>query len=152
MQIDVYAPPATAEAWSGALIAQWAFGFPLNLPDVELETQPLEDVDLPLIVGTIDGVEPPTIAETGSCDGLPDDPPRSGQGSSATFAQPSEALEAFVTGADQDPAFPVVGYTEFVTSADSRSYVLDPADPVVVVEVEKVADEWRVMGWTAAAC
>jgi len=88
---------------------------------------------------------------TGGCDGLPDDPPRRGQGPGVTFDTPIEALADFLRGTTiDDRPLPTGGYTEVEIDGITLSYVIAGDDPIVVVDALRTGEGWTIEGWSAA--
>ncbi|MGH1490331.1 MAG: hypothetical protein ACRBK7_13235 [Acidimicrobiales bacterium] len=163
VQISVYGDPAAVEWWGTALSGQWSFGFPLSIADLDPIESPYENdggresdagSDGSLIVATEVVSDPPAVLERGSCDGLPDAPPKTGLGLGTISESAPEALLAFVAEESSvDPPLPVSGYTEFPIGEDHITYaVVDGDRAIVVVEVSAVDGGWIVEEWSAAAC
>jgi len=95
----------------------------------------------------------PTVAATGSCDGLPDAPPRTGTWTGAESDTPARALADFLASPRlADPALPTGGYTEMITTDSTISYVVDVDDPLIVITVTQTEGGWTITEWSAAAC
>ncbi len=169
LQFSVLGDPAAGEWWSSALSGQLSFGLPLSIAELDPAVGPLGDGSgsgesedsgsddsggQDRVSGTQEATEAPRLPATGSCDGLPNDPPRSGVASQPVVADPAQALAAFVDGPGQamDPPLGVSGYTALLIDDDNISYVYPPDNPVVVVNVEQTADGWQVTTWEAAPC
>ncbi len=169
VQLSVLGDPATADWWSTALSGQSSFGLPLSVAGPDLDPllgpdgqgsdgEPAGSDELVAVVH--DGVDPatvPRVAPTGSCDGLPDDPPRRGVGDGSGWATAAEALAAFVAGEGSalEPPLPTTGYDEYRPAGadDARLYVFGFDDvAIVTVDVELGDDGWRVVAWEAAPC
>jgi len=178
VQLSVLGDPPTAEWWAGALTAQWSFGFPLTVagPDLDPRSNPSDlgsdesglEVDLEsddegggLVVRVVeaDPADVPRVPARGSCDGLPDDPPRTGIGPGEGFPRARDALAALValppSESGIDPPLPNGGYVEYVgVEADEpKRYAIGPDEAAyVLVEVELVDGAWQVVRWEAAPC
>jgi hypothetical protein len=164
LQLSVLGDPDTVEWWTTALSREWSAGLALSVADLDPATNPSsatgEVESTELVVAAIEDVAPadlPRVAATGSCDGLPDDPPRAGPGPDVGFGTAREALAGFVAdeGRAQDPPLPDVGYTEYWSTGgdDARSYVHGFDDTtVVVIDVERIDGSWQVARWEAAPC
>ena len=162
VQISTLGQAAVVDWWSTAISGQWSFGLPLSIAELDPLAGPLgldpdqadADADDELVVDSVVVAERPVVAATGSCDGLPDDPPREGRVSgSAALSGPAAALAVFVAEPVGDPPLPDGGYTELASNGDVIGYVHGPIDdPAVVIEVERSGEVWTVVGWSAAPC
>jgi hypothetical protein len=94
------------------------------------------------------------VAVTGSCDGLPDAPPRAGSGTGVVSHLASAAGRfAGGDGVDDGSAPSTTGYTEVAIDESTISYVF-PGDrtPIVVIDATRTSGGWTVERWSAAPC
>ena len=159
VQVNVYGDDDVVEWWTTAISGEWGFGLPLSIADLDPAIGPNGTGAEPpspaeLIVAFMQAAERPTVAATGSCDGLPDAPPRTGPGLDTITIEPSEALALFLaTTPSPDLLLPPNGYTEVVIDDTTISYMISyDDDPFVVIDLSDNGNGWSVEGWTAAAC
>lgn len=163
LQFSVLGDPAAVDWWSTALSGELSFGLPLTIADLDPAIGPDGGGDSgegapsdELVTGTVEVDAAPRLPETGSCDGLPNDPPRAGQGSPSDPPQTDSraALEVFLdgTGRRLDPPLGTTGYTELIIDDQNLSYVYPSVDPVVVVNVQLGPGGWQVTNWEASPC
>ncbi|MEM9562443.1 MAG: hypothetical protein AAGA93_07510 [Actinomycetota bacterium] len=164
VEITAIGDRTTVDWWGGALSAMWSFGLPLDISELDPALGPegiggddpgSDDGGAELVVDTIRADAAPLVAEAGSCDGLPDAPPRRGGATDTIWDAPTSALVTTIdaANAENDPPLPATGYTEVVIDDDTISYVIGtPTDPTVVVNVERSGVGWRLAGWEASPC
>ncbi len=169
VEITVVGEASTVDWWGGALSAMWSFGMPLDISELDPALGP-EGIDGgsdgggldtdgdgrgDLVVDTIRVEAAPRVAEAGSCDGLPDAPPRRGEATDTIWDSPTSVLVTTLDSINPtlDPPLPTDGYTEVIVDDDHISYVIGAvADPIVVIDAERAGDGWRLAGWEAAPC
>lgn len=166
VQLSVLGDPATADWWAGAFAGQRSFGLPLGVAGPDLDpligpdggAGPDESRPEELVVDVVEQVAldaVPRVPATGSCDGLPDDPPRRGTDPGPVRPLAEAALIDFLTttGSTLDPPLPTSGYVEYRTTGGSSIYIVPSGETAITtVTVELVDDGWRVAGWEAARC
>ena len=161
VQITVDGEPDVAGWWAYALSAAWNFQFPLTIPEFNPDTgdggQGADTSTGELIAGSmeLDSIAAiPAIPEIGSCDGLPDAPPRSGPGSNDLHPDPASALAAFIdSGTPGDPPITETGYTEISVDGVVVAYAfLDDQGVYTVIDLAESSEGWMVTGWTGSAC
>lgn len=157
-QVTVHGDPGTVDWWSTAISGELSFGMPLTIaeldPSLEFDGggEPPPDE---LIVDTQPGAEVPSVPATGSCDGLPDAPPRTGPGPGTYWATPAGALEDLLTVAPTpDVPLPTLGYTEYPIDESNVSFAVSShhGGALVTVTVQHEVQGWTVTQWAAAAC
>ena len=166
VQLSLFGRANVVEWWTGALIGQRGAGVPLQLaslaPDPVSQNEPSGD-ELSggdaLVADEVQVVEEfPVVPQAGTCDGLPDAPPRSGQGDGTQYEAAELALEALVVGLLPDgSALPQSGYTAYRSSSTDKRIVFalpsgHGAGALAVIEVLESDGRWTVDTWTVAAC
>ncbi len=163
VEISLYGRSSVVGWWSTALSGAWSFGLPLSVADLDPVLGPLgldpeqeaASGEGELVIGSAEVAALPAVAETGSCDGLPDAPPDRGPGSKGqAHDEAVSALDDFVSsGPRADPPLPTDGYTELIRGGEVIGYVHGSVDdPLVVVTLTRSGNDWRVDGWSAAPC
>lgn len=174
VQLSFTGEPIVVERWTSAVSSMYSFGVPVSLADFGPEQMLAEaavsddfgdaagnEASEDLVVAVEEAAaELPSVPPTGSCDGLPDSPPRVGQGQSSWTTSPRAALEALLVEqtlqleAEQiDVIFPTTGFIELTNDGDVVAYVLRSTDLVTgVVEIQTDGSRWRVSRWESSAC
>jgi hypothetical protein len=157
VQISVLGDPAAVEWWGGALSAEWNLDYPLSVADLDPTAGPDGEPgpdESELVIETRQASERPTVPLTGTCDGLPDAPPKSGPGPGTASGTPVDALVDFLDRAsNQDINPPAGGYNEVVIDDDRISYALLYQDsPYFVIDALRTADGWTIERWSSSAC
>ncbi len=175
-EIILFGATEAVDWWMTALSGELSFGMPLTIAELD-PTSGLNDPDFDpdsgsdggsggesggesdgdLVVDTITAIDVPTVAATGSCDGLPDAGPKVGSGSGSFHPSPEDALAHFLNEEQTtDPPLITSGYTAYLSDTDQTrlSYVIlaDENFALTVVDVANTDEGWQVERWSGAAC